>query len=170
MDNAVPGVGAIIRYTFDDPYLVWEALSAAGSIISGGNRRFPDGNKRLALLGDKVIQLALAEDWYNGEGTRGTLTIIRLLEFFCLPDGLLAIFTRLINNTASNNNLSMTGVSHNLDAFVNRALALRFDAVSPATMATTVEAIVGAVYLDSTSLQVVKDVLQTLGLTAASLG
>lgn len=71
MALAVQGVQDIIGYTFADPYLVREAISAAGSIVSAGTRRFPNGNKRLAILGDTVLQLALAEDWYDGTEPRG---------------------------------------------------------------------------------------------------
>ena len=71
MALAVQGVQNVIGYTFADPYLVREAVSAAGSIVAAGPRRFPNGNKRLALLGDTVLQLALAEDWYDGTEPRG---------------------------------------------------------------------------------------------------
>ena len=65
MDRAVHGVENIIGYTFDDPYLVWEAVSAAGSITSAGGRHFVNGNKRMAVVGDTLLQLALAESWYE---------------------------------------------------------------------------------------------------------
>lgn len=71
MALAVQGVQNVIGYTFADPYLVREAVSAAGSIVAAGPRRFPNGNKRLALLGDTILQLALAEDWYDGTEPRG---------------------------------------------------------------------------------------------------
>lgn len=71
MERAVAGIQDIIGHTFSDPALVWEAVCAAGSFTSGGDRTFPDGNKRLAVLGDTVLQLALAEDWYGGRDTRG---------------------------------------------------------------------------------------------------
>ena len=56
------------------------------------------------------------------------------------------------------------GLAHNLDAFVN--LAGGQLVISPATMATTVEAIIGAVYLDSMNMHSVRAVLQKLGLTS----
>lgn len=51
--------------------VVQEAISAAGSIVSAGPRIFPNGNKRLTILGDTVLQLALAEDWYDRAEPRG---------------------------------------------------------------------------------------------------
>lgn len=71
MDN-IHGVEQIIGYSFTDPWMIWEALQAAGSPVNIiGNRRLVDGNKRLALLGDTVLQLALAETWLNANEPRG---------------------------------------------------------------------------------------------------
>ncbi|KAL8830789.1 MAG: hypothetical protein Q9170_005572 [Blastenia crenularia] len=149
MERAVHGIEAIIGYTFDDPYLVWEAVSAAGSVVSGGGRQFPNGNKRLAILGDTVLQLVLAEDWYSGRQPR-------------------AAFDRIRQHLASNGNLNSVGRSHGIDAHVN--LAGGQSVISPATMAATVEAVIGAVYLDSSSTHAVRDILRPLGLTSSSLG
>ena len=73
-----------IGYNFKDTLYLWEALQAPGSIVRSGEiagagtarhsvgfQRFPDGNRRLAVLGDTVLRLALVEDWYRGEGIRG---------------------------------------------------------------------------------------------------
>ena len=64
----------IIGYTFADPIILWEALQAAGSGITwAGTRHFPDGNKRLAVLGDTILQLVLVNDWYDTAYDRGIL-------------------------------------------------------------------------------------------------
>ncbi|KAL8882669.1 MAG: hypothetical protein Q9198_000366 [Flavoplaca austrocitrina] len=149
MASTVQGVQNIIGYTFNDSDLVREAVSAAGSIVAAGTRRFPNGNKRLAILGDTVLQLALAEEWYDGIEPRAT-------------------YDRIRQAVGSNNNLHSIGLASNLDAFVNLAAGGR--TVSPITMAATVEAIIGAVYLDANNMDTVKAVMDTLGLTAASLG
>ncbi|KAL8923098.1 MAG: hypothetical protein Q9208_004782 [Pyrenodesmia sp. 3 TL-2023] len=143
MNTAVAGIQGITGYTFSDGSLVWEAVSAAGSIISGGGRRFADGNKRLAILGDTVLQLALAEDWYDGTEPR-------------------AAFNRIRQEVSSNNNLNMIGLANNIDPFINLAGAQT--TVSPATRAATVEAVIGAVYLDSSDMHMVKGAMRTLGL------
>ncbi|CAL8582170.1 hypothetical protein XPA_007841 [Xanthoria parietina] len=145
MALAVQGVQNVIGYTFADPYLVREAVSAAGSIVAAGPRRFPNGNKRLALLGDTILQFALAEDWYDGTEPRETCDRIR-------------------KSVAGNQNLHSVGLANNLGGFVN--LACGGSTVAPATMAATVQAIIGAVYLDSNNMDSVKAVLRTLGLTA----
>lgn len=63
----------IIGSTFKNPLLLWEALQAAGSPVQFiGTRRLPDGNKRLAIFGDRVLELVLSESWYQGTEPRGT--------------------------------------------------------------------------------------------------
>ncbi|KAL8959152.1 MAG: hypothetical protein Q9193_003933 [Seirophora villosa] len=147
MERAVAGIQDITGYTFSDPALVWEAVCAAGSFTSGGNRTFPDGNKRLAVLGDTVLQLALAEDWYGGRDPRETFTYIR-------------------KDVGSNFNLNIVGSDTNIAGFVNLSPSQR--TISPNTMAATVEAILGAVYLDSQGTTAVKAVMKTLGLAPFS--
>lgn len=72
MTAKIEGVQDIIDYKFSNPLILWEALQAAGSpVFSIGDRRLFDGNKRLAVLGDIVLDLALAEPWYQGTEPRG---------------------------------------------------------------------------------------------------
>ncbi len=74
-----------IGYKFKNAQYLWEAVQAPGSIVRSGEvlgagterhsvgfESFPDGNRRLAVLGDTVLKLALVEDWYKGEAVRGT--------------------------------------------------------------------------------------------------
>ncbi|CAO1601421.1 hypothetical protein XANCAGTX0491_005084 [Xanthoria calcicola] len=143
MKVAVNGVESIIGYVFDDRFLLWEALQAAGSpVVHAGGRSFRNGNKRLAVLGDTVLQLALVEQWYAGEQAR-------------------VAFDESRQRIGSNDNLTIIGNQTGLNAFVNRAGGMTV--ISPTTMAATVEAVLGAVYLDG-SLQAVTPVMQTLGL------
>lgn len=66
------GVEGVIGYQFNHPDILWEALQAAGSGVHFiGGRLMTDGNKRLALLGDAIINVALIEDWYAGMDPRG---------------------------------------------------------------------------------------------------
>ncbi|KAL9026665.1 MAG: hypothetical protein Q9196_004703, partial [Gyalolechia fulgens] len=143
-DRIVRGVEGVMSYHFDDPYFVLEAVSAAGSLTFGGPRRFPDGNKRLAILGDTVLQLVLAGDWYDSAASR-------------------AVFDRIRQQVASNQNLNQIGNTTGLNAFVILAGAQAGQGtIPPATMAATVEAIIGAVYLDSKSINTVMAVMVTL--------
>lgn len=72
MTAKIQGTETIVGHTFNNPLLLWEALQAAGStVLFVGNRRLENGNKRLAVLGDTVLQLALVEGWYGGNAARG---------------------------------------------------------------------------------------------------
>ncbi|KAI4266327.1 MAG: hypothetical protein L6R38_008818 [Xanthoria sp. 2 TBL-2021] len=143
MNIAVNGAQSIIGYAFRDRFLLWEALQSAGSpVLLAGGRNIPNGNKRLAVLGDTVLQLVLVEQWYAGGQAR-------------------VAFDQLRQRVGSNDKLNSIGIQAGLNAFVNRAGGMTV--ISPITMAATVEAILGAVYLDG-SLQAVAPVMQTLGL------
>ncbi|KAL8861713.1 MAG: hypothetical protein Q9178_001914 [Gyalolechia marmorata] len=143
MNKAVDGVEPLIGYAFQDRFLLWEALQAAGSsVFRAGDRTIPNGNKRLALLGDTILQLVLAEQWYAGGQAR-------------------VVFDQDRKRVGSNVNLNTLGIQAGLDGFVNLAGGEKF--ASPVTMSATVEAILGAVYLDG-GLQAVTPVMQALGL------
>ena len=74
-----------IGYNFKNAQYLWEAVQAPGAIVRSGEvlgagterhsvgfQSFPEGNRRLAVVGDTVLKLALIEDWYKGEAVRGT--------------------------------------------------------------------------------------------------
>lgn len=84
MAPTVRSVQKRIGYNFKNASYLWEAVQAPGSIIRGGEiegagterhsagfQRFPDGHRRLAVLGDSVLRMALVENWYKGEEVRG---------------------------------------------------------------------------------------------------
>lgn len=74
MDQAtkIATAEAIIRYTFVDKSLLWEALQMAGSGVTyAGNRTVPDGNKHLAVGGDTVAQTVLWQQWYRTGERKG---------------------------------------------------------------------------------------------------
>lgn len=77
-----------------------------------------------------------------------------------------AIFDNIRQQIFSNHNLNVVGHAHNLDAFVN--LAPSQSTISPVTMAATVEAVIGAIYLDSKSMDAVKAGMGALGLAFSS--
>ena len=84
MAPTVRKVQSKIGYNFKNAPYLWEALQAPGSIVRSGEiegagterhsvgfQRIPDGNRRLAVLGDAVLRLAIVEDWYKSEAVRG---------------------------------------------------------------------------------------------------
>ena len=85
MVSTVARLQKLIGYKFKNAQLGWEAVQAPGSVTQAGEtiharsvkttaigfERLPDGNKRLALVGDSVLRLVLCEDWYLGDEVRG---------------------------------------------------------------------------------------------------
>ena len=66
--EAITKVESVIGYTFIDSDLLWEALQAPGSGVvkagtKPGSRYLPEGNRRLAVYGDALLQLIIIEDW-----------------------------------------------------------------------------------------------------------
>lgn len=68
--DTLQAVETILNYHFHNPKLLWEALQAAGATYPGEGLR-PNGNKRLALVGDEVLGLVLKEDWYHSGALLG---------------------------------------------------------------------------------------------------
>lgn len=83
--DMITGVEDIIGYNFADPLILWEALQGSGSGNTfAGTRRFPEGNKRLAILGDTILQLVLVRDWYHTARVRGTLIFLSTMVALAL--------------------------------------------------------------------------------------
>lgn len=64
-----------LEYTFTDPLLAWESLQLAGNgNVSLAPGRFAmEGNKRLAIVGDAIIDAILARKWYSTDQGVGKL-------------------------------------------------------------------------------------------------
>ncbi|KAJ5263819.1 hypothetical protein N7478_011424 [Penicillium angulare] len=122
-NDRIRAVEAIINYGFHNPQFIANALKAAGS--SGAAQ----GNKRLALIGDAVLRLVLYELGYEEDRSIGDMTSAQ-------------------NTRATNENLARIGFSLGLSAFIQLSPSAQ-GVVPERLMATTIEAIIGAVYLDS---------------------
>ncbi|GAD99410.1 hypothetical protein SNOG_02027 [Paecilomyces variotii No. 5] len=135
-----------IGYHFKDLDLLNEAFLAAGA-SSAENYTYPsfDGNKRLAFVGDSVLRLMVADEWFPS-GT-GTASANKLLEEY-----------------GSNEKLSETAKAHRLQDYLIRNPAQRgVDART--TLASTTEAVIGAVWIDSgKDLVATRRVVKKLGL------
>jgi len=61
-----------LGHVFADRTILLEALQAAGNgVLQLGERKIEDGNKRLAMVGDAILQLAILMDWFkDGESRR----------------------------------------------------------------------------------------------------
>ena len=72
-DISIAQAQTILGYQFGNVAYLREALHAAGSgFIRDGQQILHEGNKRLAVLGNAVIQLILQQDWYISGQSRGT--------------------------------------------------------------------------------------------------
>ncbi|KAG0651103.1 Ribonuclease III [Hyphodiscus hymeniophilus] len=118
------------------------ALQAAGSGIGG-----PDGNKMLAMIGDTVMKLVLLVDMMATKASRGTID-------------------STISSIVSNNNLAAKYSDAGIPRWINGNPSQQ-GMKPPKTRADTIEAILGAVYLDSDKdLDAVRRVMGRLGLAA----
>ena len=82
--GSIAGLEATIGYRFVQPGIAQEALHAPGlAVVTGSSvQRFRNwpmlmaGNKRLAILGDTILQLVLVEDWYGTTLEKGIPRIL----------------------------------------------------------------------------------------------
>ncbi|KFY98408.1 hypothetical protein V500_01677 [Pseudogymnoascus sp. VKM F-4518 (FW-2643)] len=118
----------VIDYSFIDKGLLWEAIQAAGSNMAF---RYPEGNKRLAMIGDAVVKIVVLEDLRVADSLRDAGDMQNSLSYI-----------------GSNANLDRVGRLNNLDAIVNRNPS-QPGVVAANTLTATFEALIGAVYLDS---------------------
>ena len=66
-------IETVIGYRFAQRHFLDEALLAAGSSIARKDVHGPaDGNKRLALVGDAALQMAMLDSWYSTGSSIGS--------------------------------------------------------------------------------------------------
>lgn len=65
----VASLESIIHYSFANKSMAWEALQLPGNGFV--TLSMPNGNKRLAIVGDLVIDLILSEPWYESGKNEG---------------------------------------------------------------------------------------------------
>ncbi|KAL8867536.1 MAG: hypothetical protein Q9174_005603 [Haloplaca sp. 1 TL-2023] len=141
---------AKIGYDFKQPLLLWEALQADGANpVLLAPRLFPQGHKRLAIIGDKLLDILLATKWYPTMQVTG-------------------IYDRFRQDKTSNENLAAIFDQVQLEQFVSFAPGT---ITAPAKAKTAaVEGIIGAVFLDASSkepsagITAAKQVAETLGI------
>ncbi|OQE43642.1 hypothetical protein PENCOP_c003G03419 [Penicillium coprophilum] len=125
------------HYRFTNRLLIREALQAS----SGFNQ---DGHKTLAMIGDSILRLVLVTHGYYGKQITGQIS-------------------DTISKKASTANLSKQGFDLGIDKFIVKNSQ---PFVGPNVMATTTEAIVGAVYVDcNQQIQPCAVVMSALGVS-----
>ena len=68
-DRNVASLESTIHYSFANKSMAWEALQLPGNGFETPS--MPNGNKRLAIVGDLVIDLILSEPWYKSGKDEG---------------------------------------------------------------------------------------------------
>ncbi|KAH7031870.1 ribonuclease III domain-containing protein [Macrophomina phaseolina] len=135
-----------IGYEFTNTNLMEEAILAAGASVSDpAIRGDPKGNKRLALVGDAVIQLVILDKWYWGGSDTAT-------------------GSNTPQKTAANDALSQQASKVHLCDMIKKNPCQEGDAPRE-TLASTVEALIGAVWFDCGGrINVIEQVMEKLGL------
>ncbi|KAH9881116.1 hypothetical protein J1614_001610 [Plenodomus biglobosus] len=149
-------------YHFHNSDLLDEAFLAAGATVSRKDIDGPKtGNKRLALVGDAALRLAVLDDWFDGETSTGNG--FRVFFFSVdLADKNLADGHGQVTNLGKNERLAEVAKRWKLKDCITENPSQRGG--SPRELlAATVEAILGAVWVDSKgSLETVQKVLNKL--------
>ncbi|KAL8933081.1 MAG: hypothetical protein Q9211_005974 [Gyalolechia sp. 1 TL-2023] len=132
----------VIGYQFHQPLLLWEALHVHNS--SPSTPRYVEGNKRLAIVGDKILDLLLALKWYPTWTDRRAFSTLRY-------------------DVTSNKSLENAGNINQLDRYL--IFATETTSLPPKMLSAAVEAIVGASYLDG-GMKAAETVVQNMGISA----
>jgi len=168
MKNYLPGIylsregvealSDLLHYKFSNLSLLSEAFEAAGSGPA------PQGSKRLAHVGDGVLRLVLYLDGYGRSACTGNFYSFLFPSILTNIPLLIGDIARFHDHNACNANLAMQGFARGLHTFIRlnpSALGL----VPDKLMATTMEAIIGAVFLDSNqNMDIARNVIVELGL------
>ena len=137
-----------IQYSFHDRALLEEALVTAGSPattkISGEHTC---GNKRLALLGDALLRLAIVDEWFDDGSARS-----KPLTKKDLPSNFINYVAdeceKKVQDLASNEHLNDQGQKMGFQQVVFKN-PCQGGEVPRTAMASTLEAVIGATWLDS---------------------
>ncbi|KAF2124491.1 ribonuclease III [Dothidotthia symphoricarpi CBS 119687] len=126
----------MIGYTFNNKLFAAEAVQMAApqtAVIHEGMFFGLENNKRLSLLGDAVLAKVLCDKWFHARDNRGHARS-------------LSDWTTARNDLLSNDALAQRGYDLGVDGCV--ILSPGMHTVSRKMVASSVEAIVGAVYRD----------------------
>ncbi|KAK5110283.1 hypothetical protein LTR62_006136 [Meristemomyces frigidus] len=134
----------VVHYDFHDETLLCEAIDTTGM-------RKPQSNQRLALLGDVMLKHVLLDTWYPTGTPKGTGNTI-------------------VSTLGSNGSLAAAARSAGLAKCIITHPGF-MGPISDGMLATAVEAILGAIYLDSSkSMDKMKEIMTALGLMAGIIG
>lgn len=135
----------VCNYKFKDRNILCEAIQAAGSgVTQSGSRAFPEGNKRLAVLGKSNIKTLLNKQSYNDGLTRGRESE---KTHHTQSNYLAGEMNDRLKAIEDNANLASVGKAHQFKDIINGNPAQR-GKISPGLYQDTVEALVSGAQLD----------------------
>lgn len=163
-DVTVPQVELLTNYTFTDKLLAAEAVQMAAPKVALIFQSFQglSNNKRLSVLGDAVLTKVPCGLWFNARDRHGTIFYQLSSDVRLTVPGRdldASDRTTLRNDMLSNDRLARRGYDHGIDAYVYCNMGT---IVSAKMVASTLEAIIGAVYQDGRDSAVFQ-VIERLG-------
>ena len=152
-------VEAIIGYSFRSREHLVQALTAAGAIEQNH-----DGNRKFAHLGSNVLRFILSFVAFETVPSRSKVATI---DIEALTDGLIGQITNLETFMISNTQRASVAEKTHIDKCIK--YSMKPGSRSPRVLALAINAIVGAVYIDSTDFNATWKVALKLGLFSADL-
>jgi ribonuclease-3 len=156
VDPKIAEVERILKYVFVSKLLCAEAIQMAAPMsalsVNGRAQLVPE-NRRLAVLGDAIASSVLCKAWYSYRDQTGTFMQESSISSFSLannPKGspqTRAAWTSLRQGILNNETVAQLGRELGLDKTIV-ASAGHFGPPGTKMMATTVEALLGAVYVE----------------------
>jgi len=161
----VARVETMIGYHCHEPGLITQALRAPSKLQdkeTGTIVQLDDGNRKLAQLGHKVLELVLTDQWYRAGSDRGTLDVPSLWYMDYTLIGTENI-QDTINKLAKGEYLASIAKRRGLDTCIACCERQGDSNPSPKTLKLAVTAVVAAVWLDSDrNLDAVSKVVEQL--------
>ncbi|KAI1192343.1 hypothetical protein F5X97DRAFT_340958 [Nemania serpens] len=156
---------SIINYVFIDRAPLQQSLRVAGA-----PRALGEGNKSLANVGDAIIRTIMSVDCYYECLTIGAVQFHETMIMFILTIDDTGATTHHIQILANNARFAQLCDNSGITGCISNNPS-QFNVVSNNTKATTLEAVVGAVFLDAgtRSLQEAKRVILALSIIQVTL-
>ncbi|EUC30791.1 hypothetical protein COCCADRAFT_102995 [Bipolaris zeicola 26-R-13] len=152
IDRKIAGVEKAFDYYFKNKIICAESVQMAAPealLIIKGHEYSIVHNRRLELVGDKIMDLVLSQRWYQVRNRNGQTSPVKTWN---------DIHKSLVSNEA----LAVRGFRLGLDTYIVPASGVH---VTKNMMADAFEAMVGAVSLDAgeDAIEAVRDVLERTG-------
>ena len=155
----------VIEYVFHDKHLIRKALKAPTKIQdkeTGEIIDIDDGNRRLAQLGQKLLEFILIDQWYRAGSDRGAAYLFPF-HTECIRVLTVAESTNYTITTRTNNEtLAKIAKRTGIDTCIVPCERQGKDGPSPKTLKLAVTAVIGAVWIDSDNISVVSQAARNL--------